>query len=191
MMTPLTENINQIVGLTTDEIVSIENAYGSVEISKGDLWVKQGKICNQVAFVVSGKLRNYYINETGNEVTCYFVSPDNFISSYTSFLTNTPANENISALEDTKLRVISKKDLEDLSVLVPKMQILRRVIAENLFIIMEKRITMLQSQSAFERYEKMLKENPDIILSVPLQYTASFLGVTPQHLSRLRKELLK
>jgi CRP-like cAMP-binding protein len=191
MMTPLTENINQIVGLTTDEIVSIENAYGSVEISKGDLWVKQGKICNQVAFVVSGKLRNYYINETGNEVTCYFVSPDNFISPYTSFLTNTPANENISALEDTKLRVISKKDLEDLSVLVPKMQILRRVIAENLFIIMEKRITMLQSQSAFERYEKMLKENPDIILSVPLQYTASFLGVTPQHLSRLRKELLK
>jgi CRP-like cAMP-binding protein len=191
MMTPLTENINQIVSLTIDEIVTIEKAYGSVEMSKGDLWVKQGKICNQVAFVVSGKLRNYYINETGNEVTCYFVTPDNFISSYTSFLTNTPANENISALENTKLRVISKKDLEDLSVLVPKIQILRRVIAENLFIIMEKRITMLQSQSAFKRYEKMLKENPDIILSVPLQYTASFLGVTPQHLSRLRKELLK
>ena len=50
---------------------------------------------------------------------------------------------------------------------------------------------MLQSQSAHERYEKMLKENPDIILNVPLQYTASFLGITPQHLSRLRKELLK
>jgi hypothetical protein len=50
---------------------------------------------------------------------------------------------------------------------------------------------MLQSQSAYERYEKMLKDNPDIILSVPLQYTASFLGITPQHLSRLRKDLLK
>ena len=67
----------------------------------------------------------------------------------------------------------------------------RRIIAENLFITMEKRIFMLQSQSAYERYEEMLKENPDILLSVPLQYTASFLGITPQHLSRLRKELSK
>jgi CRP-like cAMP-binding protein len=65
------------------------------------------------------------------------------------------------------------------------------VIAENLFITMERRIAMLQSQSACERYENMLQENPDIILSVPLQYTASFLGITPQHLSRLRKELQK
>jgi long-subunit acyl-CoA synthetase (AMP-forming) len=84
-----------------------------------------------------------------------------------------------------------KKDIEELSVLIPKMQIFRRIIAENLFIIMEKRIMMLQSQSAHERYEKMLKENPEILLSVPLQYTASFLGITPQHLSRLRKELQK
>jgi hypothetical protein len=66
-----------------------------------------------------------------------------------------------------------------------------RVIAEKLFITMEKRIAMLQSQSAFERYEKMLKDNPDIIPSVPLQYNASFLGITPRHLSRLRKELQK
>jgi CRP-like cAMP-binding protein len=87
--------------------------------------------------------------------------------------------------------VITKKDLEELSVAVPKMQVLRRVIAENLFITMERRIAMLQSQSAYERYENMLQDNPDIILSVPLQYTASFLGITPQHLSRLRKELQK
>jgi CRP-like cAMP-binding protein len=104
-------------------------------------------------------------------------------------LTNTPANENISALEDSVLRVISKKELEELCELVPKMQIFRRVIAENLFITMEKRIFMLQSQSAHERYENMLRNNPDIILNVPLQYTASFLGLTPQHLSRLRKEM--
>ncbi len=190
-MTSLTENINQIVSLTTEEKATIENAFTYVEIGKGELWIKQGKICDQVAFVVSGKLRSFYFDDTGNEVTCYFVTPDNFISSFTSFLTNTPAHENISALEDTQLRVIYKKDLEDLSVSVPKMHIFRRVIAENLFITMEKRIAMLQSQSAHLRYENMLKENPDILLSVPLQYTASFLGITPQHLSRLRKELQK
>jgi CRP-like cAMP-binding protein len=173
-----------------DEKNAIEKAFDTLNIAKGELWVEQGTICRQVAFVVSGKLRNFYVDDSGNEVTCYFVSPENFISSFTSFLTNTPANENISALEDSVLRVISKKDLEELCEQVPKMQIFRRVIAENLFITMEKRIFMLQSQSAHERYENMLKNNPDIILSVPLQYTASFLGITPQHLSRLTNDLL-
>jgi hypothetical protein len=94
-------------------------------------------------------------------------------------------------LEDTQLRIISKNEMEKLSLLVPKMETFRRIIAENLFILLEKRVSMLQSQTAHERYENMLRENPEIILSVPLQYTASFLGITPQHLSRLRKELLK
>lgn len=190
-MTALTESINQIVSLTQDEISAIEKAYSTVEISKGDLFIAQGKICDQVAFVVSGKLRNFYFDEAGNEVTCYFVTPNNFVSAFSSFLTNAPTHENISALEDSVLRTISKKDLEALCDLIPKMEIFRRVIVENLFIIMEKRIMMLQSQSAHERYEKMIKENPEILLSVPLQYTASFLGITPQHLSRLRKEMQK
>jgi hypothetical protein len=119
------------------------------------------------------------------------MQPENFISSFTSFLTNTPTHENIAALEETELKIISKKDLERISELIPQLQIFRRIIAENLFIIMEKRISMLQSQTAYERYENMLKENQDIIMSVPLQYTASFLGISPQHLSRIRKEILK
>jgi CRP-like cAMP-binding protein len=176
-MTTLTEYINQIVSLTQEEISAIEKSFNTVEISKGQLFIAQGKVCDQVAFVVSGKLRNFYFDEAGNEVTCYFVTPNNFVSAFSSFL--------------TVLRTISKKDLEALCDLIPKLQIFRRVIVENLFIIMEKRIMMLQSQSAHERYEKMIKENPEILLSVPLQYTASFLGMTPQHLSRLRKELQK
>ncbi|MFM7089935.1 MAG: Crp/Fnr family transcriptional regulator, partial [Bacteroidota bacterium] len=188
-MTTLTESINQIISLSEDDIIAIEKAYTTVKISKGELFIEQGKVCNQVAFVVSGKLRNFYFDEAGNEVTCYFVTPNNFVSAFSSFLTNAPTHENISTLEDTVLRTITKKDLDALCELVQKMQIFRRVIVENLFITMEKRIMMLQSQSAHERYEKMIKENPEILLSVPLQYTASFLGITPQHLSRLRKEL--
>ncbi|WP_276974848.1 Crp/Fnr family transcriptional regulator [Flavobacterium filum] len=191
ILTLVAENINQIVGLTSDEKSRVEKEFTSVKITKGDLWIKEGEICDQVAFVQTGKLRVFYNDGSGNEVTCYFVTPDNFISSFTSFLTNTPTTENISAIEDSLIMIISKIKLESLSDEIPKIQIWRRIIAENLFITMEKRIAMLQSQSANERYEKMLKENPDIILSVPLQYTASFLGITPQHLSRLRKELAK
>ena len=182
------EYISQIISLSAAEKEEINAVFKEIKLSKGELWVEEGKVCREVAFVVSGKLRNYYTDDDGHEITCYFVTADNFVSSFTSFLTNTPAHENISALEDTVLRIISKNDLERISEQIPRMHIFRRVVAENLFISMEKRIVMLQSQSAFERYEKMLKERPDIILSVPLQYIASFLGITPQHLSRLRKE---
>lgn len=187
-MTPLSEAIHQIIPLTSDEAKHIENAFTPVHIPKGELWVSEGTICNQVAFVQTGKLRVFYIDDAGNEVTCYFVTPGNLISSFTSFLTNTPTTENISAIENTDLLTISKKELEQLSDELPKIHIWHRVIAENLFITMEKRTAMLQSQTASERYERMLKENPDILLSVPLQYTASFLGITPQHFSRLRKK---
>jgi CRP-like cAMP-binding protein len=190
-MTTLTENISHIVSLTEYEAEAIDNAFIPLEVQKGGMWIEQGKVCNHIAYVVSGKLRNFYIDSSGNEVTCYFVLPDSFVSSFTSYLTNTPAMENISALENTCLRIISKENLEELSTAIPKLHIFRRINAENLFITLERRISMLQSQSAIERYERMLKENPDIILSVPLQYTASFLGITPQHLSRLRKELQK
>lgn len=182
-------HVNNMVPLSPAEQERIEQAFQVMNISKGEPWVRQGKVCKQVAFVVSGKLRNYYLDDAGNEVTCFFVTADQFVSSFTSFLTNTPANEYISALEDSVLRVISKEALEELSEAIPAMQVFRRIIAENLFITMEKRIAMLQSQTAFERYEHMLRNNPEIVLSVPLQYTASFLGITPQHLSRLRKEL--
>jgi len=85
-MTALTENINQIVRLTEDEIRAVEKAFGYLELSKGDLWIRQGKICDQVAFVIAGKLRNFYMDDAGNEVTCFFVTADDFISSFTKWL---------------------------------------------------------------------------------------------------------
>ena len=190
-MNALIENIEQIISLSPVDKQKIEDHFHSKKLSKGEIWIHQGSICDEVAFIVRGKLRNYYINDSGEEITCFFMPAENFISSFTSFLTNTPTHENIAALEETELRFISKQDLEKLSDLIPQMQIFRRIIAENLFIIMEKRISMLQSKTAYERYENMLKENQDIIMNVPLQYTASFLGISPQHLSRIRKEMLK
>lgn len=191
IMAILSENISQIISLSANEKMKVESAFTPLKVSKGDLWIKEGKVCDHVAFVQNGKLRVFYNDDSGNEVTCYFVTPKNFISSFTSFLTNTPTTENISAIEDSTLLIISKNELETLSDDIPKIHVWRRIIAENLFITMEKRIAMLQSQTANERYERMIKDNPDIVLTVPLQYTASFLGITPQHLSRLRKESIK
>lgn len=188
IMSKLVEHICQVIQLTGEEKQRVEDAFSSKALKKGDYWIREGKVCHHVAFLDSGKLRVFYNELSGVEVTCYFFMPDTFISSYTSFLTNTPATENIMAMEDSLLMIISKEEIERLSDEIPKMHVWRRVMAENLFILMEKRIAMLQSKTAHERYDRMIKEDPDILLSVPLQYTASFLGITPQHLSRLRKE---
>ncbi|MCF6361122.1 MAG: Crp/Fnr family transcriptional regulator [Cyclobacteriaceae bacterium] len=187
MKTPI-DVINQIINLNENEAKIINQYFVSKILKKGDLFIKEGQYCNNIAFISSGTVRVFYTDENANEISCFFMNENNFISSFTSFLTHTPTKENIEAIDEVELHIINREELEKLSAEVPKIQIWRRVIAENLFILMERRIAMLQSQSAQERYENMIKENGDIILKVPLQYTASFLGITPQHLSRLRKK---
>lgn len=184
----LLDYIHHIQPLTDDEAQQVSDVFTYQSVSKNEYWIQAGNVCNEIAFVCSGRLRVFYYDEDGHEITCYIMPDNNFISSFTSFLTRTPSFENIMAIENTALLIASRDEIEKLSADVPKIQILRRVIAENLFITMENRVSMLQSQSAHERYMKMMQEDPDILLHVPLQYTASFLGITPQHLSRLRKK---
>jgi CRP-like cAMP-binding protein len=187
-MEDLLNQLDQVIVLNETERQRVMRTFRPVSLAKGEFWLQQGMVCNHVAFLSTGKLRVHYLDESGQEVTCHFFTAGHFISSYTSFLTNAPSVESISAIEPAQLWIIHKKDLESLSTDVPAMHIWRRIVAENLFIAMEKRISKLQSKTAGERYELLIKENPDIALTVPLQYTASFLGITPQHLSRLRKE---
>jgi len=187
MNTPV-DSINQIIQLNENEAKTVRRYFISKTLKKGELFIKQGQYCNDIAFICKGTVRVFYNDENANEISCFFMNENNFISSFTSFLTHTPTKENIEAIDEVELQLITREALEKMSAEVPKIQIWRRVIAENLFILMERRIAMLQSQSAQERYENMIKENGDIILKVPLQYTASFLGITPQHLSRLRKK---
>ena len=183
------EVINQIVQkLTEEEALIVEKYFTRKVIPKGDLWIREGQYCNQIAFIEEGTFRIFYNDHNDQETSCFFMQEKNFISSFTSFLTQTPTKENIEALTEVTILFINRQNLEKLTEEVPKMQLLRRVLAENLFILLERRISILQSQTAQERYETMIKENADILLKIPLQYTASFLGITPQHLSRLRKK---
>ncbi len=184
----LTDQINAIVKLTEAEKTAIKRCFKPRSIPKGDFFIREHQYCNHVGFVTKGRLRIYYSDENQQEITCHFTNPNEFVTSFTSYLTRTPTKENIEAIEDVEMMVIGREEMERISNEIPKLQIWRRVIAENLYILMEKRISMLQSKSAQERYESMLHENPELILNVPLQYTASFLGITPQHLSRLRKK---
>jgi CRP-like cAMP-binding protein len=188
---PLIHTIDAILPLTLEEKDHIRAAFKEKTLKKNTYWVKAGQYAEHIGFITRGKMRVFYETEDGNEITCFFSPENSFIASYTSLLTHTPTHENIMALEATTLFTIHRDELERLSAQIPKMQVLRRIIAENLFIVMEKRIMSLQSETAFERYESMLHNTPELLNTVPLQYLASFLGITPQHMSRLRKKQLK
>lgn len=188
-MNPLLESILAVVDLNSDEQEQISRAFIPHLLKKGDFFIKAGEVCNRIAFVESGQIRVYYNDEDGDETTCHFAGKHEFTSSLTSMLTRAPSKDNFEALEDSELLIIDRQAMEDLCERIPQLHIWRRVLVENIYIMMERRLSMMRNQSAQERYETMIRENPEIILNVPLQYTASFLGITPQHLSRLRKQI--
>jgi len=164
-----TNIIKQIIPLDEKTSKEINNLFSFRRLRKGDFWLSEGKYCNEIAFISKGTFRVYYFDENGNEVSCFFMPENNFISSFTSFLTQTPTKENIQAINETEIYTINRADLEAVSIKYPQLQIWRRVIAENLFILMERRIAMLQSATAQERYEEMIKNNGQLLLEVPLQ----------------------
>jgi CRP-like cAMP-binding protein len=155
-------------------------------IKKDDYFIKAGRISDRLGFVVDGLLRSFYTIKD-KEATTFFLTPGSVAVALLSFLQLKPAIENIQALQASTLITIKKKHLEVLYHENWRWQQAGRVLIENYYILMEHRSISLQNQSAQERYEAFIKEFPEIIQSVPLHYIASFLGVSPETLSRVRK----
>ncbi len=187
MNTPLINAIEKYITLNDNEKSKLDGAFKSTKIKRGECWIKAGDYCNQIAFIKEGKFRFYHLDDDQNEITCYFGRENDFISALTSFIGKNPSREYIEALENSELLVIHRNELEVLTHEIPSIQYLRRIVAEQQYVIAEQRIEMLQSKTARERYLLMMANNPEIILNFPLQYIASYLGISPQHLSRLRR----
>lgn len=188
MKSSLKHIIQSTIAISLDELGFMLTLFKPLDLKKDDYFLELGKRCHQVAFIKSGMLRIYYPNDKGEETTCYFSLPNEFVTSFSSFSTGNASAENIQAIMPTELLVIEKSDLEMLYAKIPVTQEFGRKSAENVTMLMEKRIALFLNNSAEERYEYMLKHQPILLQTVPLQYLASYLGITPQHLSRLRKK---
>ncbi|MBK8056170.1 MAG: Crp/Fnr family transcriptional regulator [Saprospiraceae bacterium] len=187
MNTSLKQTIRNVISITEEDLDFMLSLFKPLMLKKDDYFLEIGKHCNQVAFIKAGMLRIYYPNDKGEDTTCYFSLPNEFVTSFSSFTSGSPSIENIQAILPTEIFVIEKQDLEMLYNKVPVTQEFGRKAAENLAIMMEKRISLFLNNTAEERYQYLLKNNPILIQTVPLQYLASYLGISPQHLSRLRK----
>lgn len=188
MSNELIQNLNQLVNLSKEEEKALIERIKPIRLERNTIFVEEGKIANHIAFVKSGYLRIYF-NHNGDEITRDISSVGSFFTALTSFITKMPSFEIVSCITDCELLLISREDLNYLYSNFNNWQMIGRRVVEEMFVRSQKRIYSLLTVSAEERYKKLLKEKPDMIQHVPLQYIASYLGITSQSLSRLRRNI--
>ncbi len=184
------QNYLRSLGILEEEEVEELSSYGSAQtIQKRDFFIREGMVCRQVAYLKKGILRSFYTDENGNDITYCITFRDKFMTAYSSFITGQPTQENIQAVTDAEMIIFQKETFDKLSEKSVNWIKLQKHFAEQEYISMEKRMFSYQREDAKQRYQQLMEEYPEFIQEVPLQYIASYLGVSQRHLSRIRKEL--
>lgn len=174
-----------MVHLNEQEWERFKSAFSSRKVNKKTLLVKSGQICNEIYFVNKGLLRLFYDKED-LEITAFIFKEGLFATSYDSFLKQSPGIQNLEAIEDSELLVISFDELNKLYEEIPAMHIFTRKMAEQRFINAQNILSSFILDSPETRYYKFEKEHPDLLLRVPHHLIASFLGITAVSMSRIR-----
>ncbi|WP_343747731.1 Crp/Fnr family transcriptional regulator [Fluviicola sp.] len=173
-----------------EEIDQVLKLYTPRKVQKSDYFIREGESCSEVAFIVSGTFRSFYISETGEEVTYCFRFRQEFMTAYSAFITGSPSMENLQALSDGELLVIRRTEIEKLEAQNPKWTLFLKIVAEQQYLELEGRVFQLQRDSAQKRYRDLIENQPEYIQQIPLQHLASYLGITQRHLSRIRKQVV-
>ncbi len=178
----------QLVSFTREEQQIIESYFSVRHVPKKFTLIQNGKIARELYFINKGLLRLYYTKDT-EDITAFIFREQLFASSYDSFLRQAPSIQGLDTLEDSELLVITREDLHTLYKKVPRMETLSRKIAEQRFINAQQILSSYILDSPEERWKKFEEMNGDLLLRVPHHMIASFLGITPVSLSRIRKRL--
>ena len=171
------------------EIEAIAKLFTVKKLKKQESFVREGEYCKAIALIQSGIFRSYYTSENADEHTYCFRFPNDLMASYTSFITGEPSREHMQAITDATIFVASQEKIAALAAGNYKWMFLLKTIAEQEYVALEKRFFQLQRDKAQDRYAALLRDQPNYVQDIPLQYLASYLGITQRHLSRIRAEL--
>ncbi len=189
MYETLVNTISNLIQFQDNDLSIIKSLFKPYVVKKDSILVDKGEYSNMAFFINTGYLRYYKVVETGEEQTIHLLSPGDFAASFCSFVTNEKLDETLHTITDSELLIINKNDLENLYDSGVKWQIFGRRLMETLLLEKEKRIIDQLSLSAQARYIKLMETNPSLIQNVPIQYIASYIGIQPESLSRIRKQI--
>ncbi len=185
----LATQLNGLVELSEEDLTLIASKFKRKTYKQKDYILRNGAVSSEIHFILDGLVRVFHIRNE-KETTTYLACDNGFISSYASFLNQTKSNEFIQCLEDTQTLSISYNDMQNLYALIPAWEKVGRIIAEKNILCLSDRLLKLQAIPAKEKYEDFLKtSSPKIVQRTPLIHIASFLGITPESLSRIRKNI--
>ena len=179
-----------IQNFSSEELDLLDDLITLRKLKKGEFLLMENQVCNEVVFIKKGILRSFFVNHKGDEITNCFAFENEFMASFASFITEEKAAENIQALTDTEVQVLSRKSLEKLYQSGYNWQETGRKLTEIEFVNLNNRMISFQKLSGAQRYEELFKNHQKYLQFIPLQYLASYLGITPRHLSRIRKAIL-
>ncbi len=189
LYTSLIKNIKELVPISKKEALLIIDAFKPKKLSKKEFLLFKGDISNHMRFISEGCLRSYHINEEGQEYVLHFGLTNWWVNDLYSYLTKTPARFFIQALKPTNVLQIQRDDLNKLFDEVPAIERFFRIKIEKAYASNLNRTIRSMSETAETRYLNFIKTHRDIEQNVPQYMLASYLGITPQHLSTIRKKL--
>jgi len=183
------KNIAKHIQLNDEEFGYFTSLLKTKRLRKKQFLLEEGEVVNFECFVNSGCLRLYHLDENAQEHILQFAISDWWIGDQYSFLTGMPSHYFIDALEDSQVLLLERSSLEKLYVEVPKFERFFRIALQNSYVALQRRILAGISQTAEERYLQFSKNYPEIMRRVPQHQVASYLGIKPESLSRLRRQL--
>jgi len=190
MPSNLLKLFNQIAELDEKEVELIKSSFKPLSLAKGTFFLRAGEVNKNVGFLQKGLVR-YFVYKDGEEATFEFTKEGEFIADYQSFNNKTISNQNIQAIEDCEMLIIDYDNVQSFFNTTKNGNLIGRHIIEHRFDIMVNQLLAIYMQNQEERYKKFVEHYSDLTQRIPQYLIASYVGVKPQSISRIRRRFVK
>jgi len=190
-MQALVDHFQQYIPLNEEEKKLLESRIMTKKIKRRQMILQEGFVCKHYTFVVEGCFKMYGMDDKGYEHNIQFAAERDWIADIGSFHSQKPSHLFIEAIEPSEIIQIEQQDLYFLYINIPKLDRIFKVIIENKFVEIQNRVLQTFSSTAQERYLSFLEQYPRLSNRIPNTQIASYLGITPEFLSKIRKDLSK